>query len=491
MALLMGLCVMANAVFADDNVKQPRLAGTWYPSGGVELGKMLDAFAAQADKPVPGRNIGVVISPHAGYAYAGPVAAFGFKAASDQKIATVIILASSHHISFHGAAVWARGEFRTPLGAVPVDEEMARRILAADPRFVERRDVYEGLADRPENSVETQIPFIQRSFPSAKILPVMVGYPPEPDVLESLASALTSVVGARQDVLVAVSVDQSHFHPDPDARRIDARGLDALESMDVQAFWNGHRDGTMEVDGFHVVTAAMLYAQKQGYVRAKVLKYATSADTTKDTGRVVGYASVILYKDRVPVTVSGVLSKDERQALLTIARQSVEAQARGGKAAEITASLPRLKAEQGAFVTLRKDGRLRGCIGNIIGRGPLDMTVRDMAASAAARDPRFTAVTPDELENIDIEISVLSVPRQADNIDSIELGTHGVIVSRGDSARGVFLPQVAVETGWSKEKFLSELCSQKAGLPPDCWKDPGTKLEVFTAEVFGERDVKQ
>jgi hypothetical protein len=256
--------------------------------------------------------------------------------------------------------------------------------------------------------------------------------------------------------------------------------------MDVEGLWQGHRSGSMEVDGFHVVAAAMLYAKKQGFNQAKLLKYATSADTTGDKSRVVGYASIVFYKG-IFTNAAGTLNQLEKKRLLAIARSTLDGFVRDGKAPEFTEALSRLQAEEGAFVTLNKGGQLRGCIGNIIGRGPLYLTVRDMAVAAASQDPRFSPVTGDELKEIHIEISVLSTPQAVKSANDIVMGTHGVILTRGNFNRGVFLPQVAVETGWSKEKFLSELCSQKAGLPPDCWKEPGTRLEIFTADVFGEK----
>ena len=140
----------------------------------------------------------------------------------------------------------------------------------------------------------------------------------------------------------------------------------------------------------------------------------------------------------------------------------------------------------GAFVTLHSHGNLRGCIGNMVGSKPIYLTVRDMAVEAAVGDPRFPAVEASELEDIEIEISALSPLERVDSADKIQLGIHGVIVKKGFRS-GVFLPQVATETGWSKEEFLSQLCAQKAGLSPDAWKDKSTELYVFTAEVFSEK----
>jgi len=484
----------------DDNIKTAALAGSWYPGTRAELNSMLDGFfAAVPDLPTGGADIGVIVSPHAGYFYAGGVAAYGFKAAQAKKINTVVILAPTHSISFSGASVWADGAFETPLGRVAVDAELAQKILSFDKRFSFRKDVFAGAPGHDENSVETQIPFVQKAFPQAKIVPIIMGYPPDGQTIATVADALVTSIAGRSDVLVDVSVDQSHFHPDNDAHAIDARGLGAIEKMDIDALLAGHEKGEMEVDGFHVVAAAMLYAKKADYGKAKVLKYATSADVTGDKDRVVGYASIMMYRDKPsaaePAQSSGVaekgvlpLSEAQKKRLLQIARETTDAFVRTGKVPEFTESDSRLQAEEGAFVTLTKQGQLRGCIGNILGSGPLYRTIRDMAVAASSQDPRFNAVTTDELKDISVEVSVLSKPRVVKGVDEIVLGKHGVIVSRGMFNRGVFLPQVATETGWTKEQFLSELCSQKAGLPPLCWRDPMTTIEVFTAQVFGEKE---
>ncbi|MBN1663075.1 MAG: AmmeMemoRadiSam system protein B [Deltaproteobacteria bacterium] len=482
---------MGSFSYTDDKVKPAALAGSWYPGDARELGAMLDKFLKAAATPALGGAIGVIVSPHAGYVYSAPTACFGFKAASSQKVSTVVILAPSHQYSFKGASVWPEGVFETPLGPLEVDKDLAARVMAFDERFIFRRDVFAGSAGRPENSVETQLPLIKKVFPSAKILPMIVGHPPDADMIRTVASALAAAVGDRTDVLVDVSVDQSHFHPLKEAQAIDARGLKAIEDMDVNGFWKGHADRKMEVDGFHVVAAAMLYAGARGFGKAKVLHYGTSADATGDKSSVVGYASIALYRDAPAAAEAGdaksALTPEQKARLLTIARETLDTFVRTGKAPEYHETDPRLLLEEGAFVTLQKRGALRGCIGNIIGRGPLYRTVRDMAVAAASEDPRFRPVKADELKDIDVEISVLSKPRVVQSADEIELGKHGVIVGKGYMNRGVFLPQVATETGWTKERFLSELCSQKAGLPPDSWKDPSVKLEVFTADVFGEK----
>ncbi|MBU1125562.1 MAG: AmmeMemoRadiSam system protein A [Candidatus Omnitrophica bacterium] len=182
------------------------------------------------------------------------------------------------------------------------------------------------------------------------------------------------------------------------------------------------------------------------------------------------------------------LNAIQRKRLLTLARESLETYLSTGKKLEVTETDPLLLKVMGAFVTLSKSGQLRGCIGNIIGRQPLYLTVRDMAVEAGVGDPRFPPVQAKELSDIGIEISVLSPLERVDSPEKIELGKHGVLVKRGFSS-GVYLPQVATETAWSKEEFLSSLCAHKAGLPADAWKDPSTEMYVYTAEVFSEKEL--
>jgi len=185
------------------------------------------------------------------------------------------------------------------------------------------------------------------------------------------------------------------------------------------------------------------------------------------------------------------LDKRQRKELLAIAGQTVESYVREGKILKFEIKDERLQKKEGAFVTLHKDGELRGCIGQIIPTDkPLWEVVRDMAIAACSEDYRFNPVAENELNKLDYEISVLSAPEKIDNWQDIKLGEHGVIVKKGGRS-GIFLPQVATETDWSLEEFLSQLCSQKAGLDPDCYKnDPSVKLKTFTAQVFSKKDIK-
>jgi AmmeMemoRadiSam system protein A len=181
------------------------------------------------------------------------------------------------------------------------------------------------------------------------------------------------------------------------------------------------------------------------------------------------------------------LSAEEKVFLLKVARETVT---------RVVCDKPPLTYQpvsdvtgqcRGAFVTLKKNGQLRGCIGLIEGMKPLVETVQEMAVAAAVRDPRFDAVSEEELEELDIEVSAMSPIRTVEDAAQIEVGRDGLIVRRAGQ-QGLLLPQVATEYGWDRETFLEQTC-RKAGLPPDAWKMEGTEICSFSAEVFGEKEL--
>jgi len=239
--------------------------------------------------------------------------------------------------------------------------------------------------------------------------------------------------------------------------------------------------------------------------RARILKYANSGDAPLgDKNNVVGYGVVIFSRDKKtksPATdqtnkrrfcdsrpTNDSLDDEQKQKLLDIAKTAVENRALSGKTPNFNVDDERLNRNQGAFVTLRKNGKLRGCVGWIFSPGkPLWQVVRDAALAAAFGDDRFEPVRAEELNDLNYEISVLSTPRTVVDWRDIELGKHGVIIKK-QGRIGVFLPQVARETGWTKEEFLSRLCFQKMGLPPDCYKDKDAEIQVFTAQAFESHD---
>lgn len=483
--------MMTSQGFSDNSIKQPNVAGQFYTADPQELSSQIQEFLKAVPPVEIQRDVEMLIAPHAGYIYSGQIAAYAFKQVEGKNFQTVIVLAPSHHYGFPGISVWREGGYQTPLGVLNVDEDIARELIASDDLFV-----YDPAAFEREHALEVELPFIQEAISKdVKIVPVIMGQS-DFSTCQKVADSLNKIIGDRDDILVVVSSDMSHFHHDNDARVMDGKTLKLVENLDAKRFWKQCAARDLEMCGFVPVTTAMLLAKMRG-LEVDVLVYGNSGDVTGDKRSVVGYTSIVFFKKKSEEKISipekdgaATLSVDQKRRLLDIAKQTIDLYVREKKILEVKEEDPRLNDIEGAFVTIHKHGQLRGCIGNIIGQQPLYLTIRDMAIAAASNDPRFNSVAPAELNDIDIEISVLSKPYRAKSPDEIEMGVHGVIVRRG-RRQGVFLPQVATETGWDRATFLSQLCSQKAGLSADAWKDPKTELNIFTATVFSENDINE
>jgi AmmeMemoRadiSam system protein A len=226
------------------------------------------------------------------------------------------------------------------------------------------------------------------------------------------------------------------------------------------------------------VAAVLLYAKKIGNAKVQTLKYADSSQVGGDESRVVGYMAAAVYAGTsAPPSFS--LSSAERAELLQIARETLDTYVRDKKIYQPESDNPKFLGPKGAFVTLKKKGVLRGCIGFIEPVLPLHQTVAQATIYAASKDARFSPVSSSELEEIDIEISVLTPPRKIDDPREVKVGKHGLIIAKGNQ-RGLLLPQIPVENRWSRLTFLQRTC-QKAGLPKDAWK---TEAEIYTFEAI-------
>jgi len=470
--------------FAED-VKSPNVAGGFYPDNPQELSRMIDDFLNAANpEPVKG-NIFALISPHAGYEYSGGTAAYGYKLIQGKSYKTVVVIGPSHQYGFRGVSVFPQGKFRTPLGDIEIDKEFAKKLLNKDNDIL-----FEPRAFAKEHSVEVQLPFLQKVLSGFKIVPVVMG-DCDLEICQKFSGLLKEAIAERKDILVIASTDMYHGYDYQEAEIIDNSTIPSLQKMDAKGLYQGLREGTQELCGGFGVVSTLILAKELGHNKLTVLKHTNSAEVTNKKTKgiwTVGYVSCVIDQEKTSLVAGrekDMLNKEQRKRLLEIARKSIESHLKTNRKLELTENDPILLKEMGAFVTLRTHGELRGCIGNLIGDKPLYLTVRDMAIEAAVGDPRFPPVQLTELENIEIEISVLSPMEKIDSADKIQLGVHGVLVKRGFNS-GVFLPQVATETGWSKEEFLSNLCAHKAGLSPDAWRDKDTQLYIFSAEVFSE-----
>ncbi len=469
-------------------IRQPAVAGQFYPADEKELGEKIDDFLNQADLLKNEGQLLCLIVPHAGYEYSGQVAAWGYKQLLNSDFETVILIGNSHRQYFDGAAVETSDFWQTPLGEVEIDKDLAERIIKEDKLI--KADIE---PHRFEHSLEVQVPFLQRVLKNFKIVPILLGNKND-QMPEILAKAISRNIKGKK-ILIVASSDMSHYPSYEAANYADQKVLEAILTGKVENLKKIINQLVEEriynaqtfLCAQSAVETLMQVAKGEASVNIKLLKYSNSGDTpVGDRSAVVGYGVVGFYGQE---EVNGELNVSQQKRLLEIARQSVESYIKTGRLPILDEKDEALNQKLGVFVTLKKDDQLRGCIGNFTGDVdcPLWENTQKMAIAAAVEDPRFLPVKEEELNDLEYEISVLGPLKKIDDYQQIKLGIHGVKIKQGYHS-GVFLPQVASETGWDLETFLGQLCSQKAGLSWNCWQDPKTDLYIFTAQVFRERN---
>ncbi|HPD44616.1 MAG TPA: AmmeMemoRadiSam system protein B [Candidatus Woesebacteria bacterium] len=424
------------------NIRPAAVAGSFYPADKNILAKELDGYLNNAQKT--GKDYRVLIVPHAGLVYSGRTAGYGFKQIEDRDFQRVILIGPSHQVYLNEAVTSGADYWETPLGRTAVEKS---DFTINDKAFAQ------------EHSLEVELIFLQRILKNFKIIPILINE--YTDISDKIIKLMDD------NTLLVVSSDLSHYHPYNEAQKLDQKTIESIINQGKE----------IDACGRAAIEAAMAIAQKMGIKFEKI--YAeNSGDTSGDKSQVVGYAAIGGYRETSPV-------EDWQKEALTIARKTLEEYLHNGEKLKFKILNSKLNEKLGAFVTLRKNGQLRGCIGLFEPNLPLYQVIQQMAIAAATEDPRFYPVSYDELKEIKIEISVMTPKKLIDDYHKIELGKHGVVIERGGRS-GTFLPQVATETGWNLDEFLGELCSQKAGLPRNCYRDSQTKIYTFEAEVFEE-----
>jgi len=468
-----------------ENVRQAGVAGGFYPADPKTLSAMIDEMLAQASPPPISDPILAVVAPHAGYQFSGPVAAYTYAALKGRRFSRVVVIAPSHYEAFDFTSVYEGDAYATPLGAVPVDKAFAKQLASMSPTIRLSSQGHVPTPKGAEHALEVELPWLQRVLGDFELVPIVMG-DQSYENSRALGVALAKLIQGG-DTLIVASSDLSHYHPYDEAVKIDHKTLNALQEWDYFSMSRNFEARIWEACGGAPIVAAMIAAERMGANQALVLKYANSGDTTGDHSRVVGYSADAFLKTQSAKTVAPQFSLNghDKNELLALARKSVEHAVREKKAYEPVASESEvLNQERGAFVTLRKSGELRGCIGYTSAEKPLYTTVRDTATLAALRDTRFQPVSASELPQLEYEISVLSPLRRVLDIRQIKVGQHGLLMKNG-AHEGLLLPQVPVEEKWGRQMFLEETCA-KAGMHAGCWKDENTDIFMFTAVVFGE-----
>lgn len=491
--------------YRDSETRDAVVAGQFYPGRSDELSaELIKLFSEAEDKKCKG-DVLAIISPHAGYVFSGGVAASSFNQINPRKkYKNIFVIGSSHRIAFDGASIYNKGNYETPLGIVDVDIKVANNLINKHGCFKFRAD-----AHSYEHSLEVQLPFLQHIMETEfTIVPIVVATQ-YPETCKQIAKALKPYFNS--DNLFVISTDFSHYPSYEEANKVDKLTADAIISgkpnMLLSALKNNEKlkvsNLATSLCGWTSVLVLMYITDKSDEVKYYSVEYKNSGDAQYygDKSRVVGYYSIAVTKKAEsalpensgkkenPKKKDFKLTDTDKKILLDIARSTVEDYVNKRSVPKINPKgfSENLLTSTGAFVTLHKHGKLRGCIGRFEPDLQLYKVVQDMAISAATRDYRFSPVKPDELDDIDIEISVLTPLKKIDSADEIVLGKHGIYIKTGYSS-GTFLPQVAKQTGWDLEEFLGHCSRDKAGIGWEGWKE--ADLYTYEALIFSEKELE-
>jgi len=476
------------------NILHSPLAGAWYPADAQILKKQLNGFFDKATvKPVD--NVIALILPHAGYQYSGQTAAMALKTAG-KKYKRVVVIGPSHRVPMEEVLSVSRATaYETPLRQVLLDVEFINELL----KYPVFQNVPE--TDEYEHSVQIEVPLLQHCQADFKLVPIVAGQC-SLETIKKAADILSSLID--NETLVIASSDFVHYGPNysyipftenvpTELKKLDMGAFEHISKLDGPGFYDYRRKTGATICGYIPITILLTMLNKPS--EAHLVNYATSGQEAGDYTNSVSYLSVAFtgtwqaLPQAEQQKANSTLTEEDKKQLLLLARKTMVYALQNRKVPEASdlgiEISDAIRPARAAFVTLNKNGALRGCIGDIFPRQPLYKSVIANAINACVNDRRFMPVSQDELKDITIEISALTVPAPIDSPDKIRIGIDGIVLNKnGRSA--VFLPQVAPEQGWDVNEMLTHL-SLKAGLPSDAWKQ-GASFLAFQAEVFGENE---
>ncbi len=468
------------------------LAGKWYPADANTLRGQIVQLFAKADVQ-PKDNVVALILPHAGYQYSGQTAAFGVKAAG-RKYKRIVIIGPSHYVNMpETLSVPEAAVYTTPLGEVGLDVEFIEKLR--------KNKIFKSIpfVHQQEHSVQIELPLLQYGLKDFELVPIVAGAC-SPETIGKAASVLKDLVDEK--TLLVASSDFTHYGPSygytpfdvnipEQIKKLDMGAYEKIARLDGNGFLQYKQKTGATICGY--VPIAILLSMLAEDTKAELLKYSTSGELTGDFTNSVSYLSAAFYRSGPGKATAGSkkpgveLTDAGKKQLLMLARKSLiyflenkEIPTAAELNFEPTDAMTKIGA---AFITLKRDNRLRGCIGHTVPQGPLYKSVIQNAINAGVNDWRFTPVTRDEMDLIDFEISALSEPVKVASPDDIRIGIDGVIFKKAGKL-SVFLPQVALEQKWDLPLMLKNL-SLKAGLSADDWKSGG-EFFVFQALVFNE-----
>jgi MEMO1 family protein len=454
----------SNTMLNEKIIRPPAVAGSFYPAEKKELAQQINGFLGNVDSKNY-QNLRAIIVPHAGIVYSGQTAAYSFKEVENKDIKKVILIGPAHQEYLNKFGLSHADIWETPLGEVKIDTEKVKS-LEKNSEFI-----FADLAMDQEHSLEVQLPFLQTVIKNNwELIPIIAGQVSAPEI--KLASQVIIDLIDEETILV-ISTDLSHYHLKEEANEIDKTCLESIENLEFNP----------ECEACGEIPLKLVFAiGKEMNWQAQILNYSDSGDISGDQ-EVVGYVSAILTGKNKTDLEKNEYSQSERDYLLKLARDTINyAFENNGKLMPVQDIPNKLKEKRGVFVTLHKEGKLRGCIGYIEAVEEIYKAVQSNALSAAFNDPRFNPLAEEELSDCEIEVSVLTVPQKTE-LTKIKENVDGVILRQGNN-QATYLPQVWKDISGPAE-FYGSLCI-KAGLQADCYTDPETEFYKYQAEVFNE-----
>jgi len=433
-------------------IRNPVVAGRFYPASASQLKAMIETLVDE--KAEKEEAIGLLM-PHAGYPYSGPVAGATISRVKFKD--TFIIMGPSHTGMGKPFSIMTEGVWKTPLGDVEIDSELAGQIVASSGNLQE-----DDQAHQHEHAVEVQIPFLQYFKPDIKIVPIILAYA-DAAAYKEIGSEIAGVIKKlNREVVIIASGDMTHYEPQEVAGEKDSQAIEAILNLDEDELTRRFEELNISMCAYGPAVCLISAAKELGATEAELVKYRTSGDTTGDYSAVVGYAGIIIRAVKM-------------HPLVNLARETVEAYVKEGKIPPLPADLaPEMKEKAGVFVSIHKLGSLRGCIGTF---EPKQKNVAEEiitnAVSSATRDPRFPPVAPDELKDLDYSVDVLTSPEEVADESQLDPKKYGVIVEAG-WRRGLLLPDLE---GVDSVDFQIDICRQKGGI------DPGEPVKLYRFEV--------
>jgi len=487
--------VIFSSLFCQDQLSEdkishrpPTVAGAFYPAKADELRSMITNYLNEQKPIMMSQEIIAIVVPHAGYVYSGKVAAYAYRELQGKKYDAIIIITPSHHKYFKGASVFKGDAYTTPLGVCKVDKSLSEAIGTENSSVKLSFDGHTWQDSVNEHSLEVQLPFLQVVLPDVPIVPIVMGTQDMETTNKLVNAIVKSVSSQNKKVLIVASSDLSHFHSLQEARSIDRPIMLAFQRYDYFKLSSMFFSRNLEACGGGPIVTAMIAAEHLGANNPISLKYSTSADVPagKDNPeRVVGYFAGVIQKSTARIVDLALpsLEESDKQEVLDIAEHSVEKSVIGDSSKFMIEMMPvQLTDYYTGFVTLKKKGELRACMGHLFPTDKLFKEIDEVARVAARNDYRFGAVRKNELKDLEYEISILSRFKLIQNTDEIKPGEHGLYIRLKDSS-GLLLPQVASERGWDTKTFLENTC-MKAGLPKDAYLNPDAEIYIFKALII-------